>query len=456
MLATRQLPGTGRRHRVEDVISHGIDVASATTAAAEQRLQRWWRVARVLWLRWFGRVPLRGMGLVAPMLLFLVIFYVLPMAYLGFYALRNPELRQELPRFVSALAADPSTVPGEPVFLALATDLAAAREVHDDARALRALRAQSPELWQIFRDTLANIPRAAMLGITNSPDAPGGAWKAWFTGFDPAWSDTSHWTVIRRVAAPATIHNLVWVFDAQLAPDGTIKARPAEQRFYLDVLVNTITIAVVVTVATLILAFPVALVLATARARYAGALLILVMLPFWTSLLVRTYAWVMLLQTGGALNSLASGLGLIEEPLRLMQTRTGVYLAMIHILLPFMVLPLYFTMRSLGVRTLQAAASLGASPWLAFRSVYLPRTLPGMATGCLMVFVTSIGYYVTPLIIGGPGDAIASMLAAVNVNDVGKWGLAAALCLLMLATTVAVLALFTRVAGVRQALELDR
>ena len=429
---------------------------TAGAGSGDQRPQRIQRIIRVRWLRWIGPVRMRGVGLTAPLLVFLSIFYVLPIAYIGYYALRNPELRQELPHFVQALAADAAVVPDEPVFRALATDLAGAREAHDDARALRALRAQSPELWHVFRATLENIPRAAMLGITNTPDAPEGAWKRWFTEFDPAWSDEAHWNIIRRVAAPATIHNLVTVFDAQLTPDGTIRARPQGERLYIDVLGNTITISVVVTLLTLMLAYPVALVLATTRMRYAGLLLILVLLPFWTSLLVRTYAWVIILQNDGALNGVLLGLDLIDEPLRLMQTRLGVYLAMTHSLLPFMVLPIYISMRGIGVRPLQAAASLGASPWRAFRTVYLPHTLPGVATGCLMVIVTSMGYYLTPLIIGGPGDAIASMLAAFNVNDIGKWGLSAALCLLMLAATVAVLAVFMRSAGVRDALGLQR
>ncbi len=434
----------------------GGSLPAGTAAVGEQRLHRWLRIARIMWLRWFGPVRLRGLGLATPMLLFLLGFYVLPIAYVGYYALRNPELRQELPLFVQALAEDPSVVPGENVFRALATDLAAAREARGDARALRALRAQSPELWKVFRATLKAIPRAAMLGITNNPDAPEGAWKQWFTNFDPAWSDEAHWNVIRRVAAPATIHNLVTVFDAQLTPAGTIQLRPEGKRLYIEVLGNTLTISIVVTVLTLVLAYPVALVLATTRARYAGMLLILVLLPFWTSLLVRTYAWVVMLQSSGALNSVLLGLGLLDEPLRLMQTRAGVYLSMTHILLPFMVLPIYLTMRGIGVRPLQAAASLGASPWRAFRTVYLPHTLPGVATGCLMVIITANGYYLTPLIIGGPGDAIASMLAALHVNDIAKWGLAAALCLMMLATTIGVLAVFMRVPGVRDTLGLRR
>ena len=246
------------------------------------------------------------------------------------------------------------------------------------------------------------------------------------------------------------------MFDARLTSTGTIEARPAGQRQYLDALGNTLTIASVVTLATLALAYPVALVLANARPRFAGWLMILVMLPFWTSMLVRTYSWVVLLQASGAVNSLLTGLGLIEQPLSLMQTRLGVYLSMTHLLLPLMVLPIYLSMRGVGIRSLQAASSLGASPWNAFRTVYLPHTVPGVATGCLMVWVTSVGYYIAPLIIGGPGDAIASMLAAVAVNDVSKWGISAALCLLMLAMTMLVMALFSRVSGVRESLGIAR
>jgi putative spermidine/putrescine transport system permease protein len=202
-----------------------------------------------------------------------------------------------------------------------------------------------------------------------------------------------------------------------------------------------------VTLVCLLLGFPLAYLAASLPARSANLLLLFVLLPFWTSLLVRTAAWVVVLQREGILNSAMLGLSLIEQPLRMIFNRFGVYVAMVHILLPFMVLPLYSVMKGVPAVYTRAAASLGATPWTAFRRVYLPQTLPGISAGCLLVFVQALGYYITPALVGGAEDQMISYLIAFYASRTINWGMAAALSILLLSATLALCAVYGRLVG---------
>jgi putative spermidine/putrescine transport system permease protein len=177
-------------------------------------------------------------------------------------------------------------------------------------------------------------------------------------------------------------------------------------------------------------------------------LLFLVLLPFWTSLLVRTVAWVVLLQREGILNNLFLSLGLVNEPVRMIFNRFAVYVAMVHVLLPFMVLPVYAVMKGLSPSHLRAASSLGAAPFTAFRRVYVPQTLPGVGAGCLMVFIQALGYYITPALVGGADDQMISYFIAFYASKTVNWGMAAALSIMLLAATLALYAVYDRMVGI--------
>jgi len=196
------------------------------------------------------------------------------------------------------------------------------------------------------------------------------------------------------------------------------------------------------------LGYPVALVIARQPPQRAAILIFLVLLPFWTSLLVRTVAWVVLLQKEGVLNSMLLSLSIVNEPLKMIYNRFAVYVAMIHVLLPFMVLPLYSVMRSISPTYLRAASSLGATPWTAFRRVYMPQTLPGIAAGCLMVFIQALGYYITPALVGGADDQMISYFIAFYASKTVNWGMAAALSIMLLASTLVLYAVYNRLIGV--------
>jgi putative spermidine/putrescine transport system permease protein/spermidine/putrescine transport system permease protein len=216
---------------------------------------------------------------------------------------------------------------------------------------------------------------------------------------------------------------------------------------YLITLRSTFELSFLVTIVCVLLGYPLAYVIAQARARVAALLLLLVLFPIWTSLLVRCYAWLVLLQRRGLVNTWLSDLGLIDGPLPLMHNFTGTAIGMVHIMLPFMVLPLYASMRAISPDYMRAAANLGASPVRAFWQVFVPLALPGLAAGVVIVFVLCLGFYVTPALLGGGRVMMWSMQIERNVSYYGDWGAASALGVVLLVLTLAILWLFGRAIG---------
>jgi putative spermidine/putrescine transport system permease protein len=219
---------------------------------------------------------------------------------------------------------------------------------------------------------------------------------------------------------------------------------------YLQVLWITLRVAVVVTIAALLLGYPVAFVLARIDPARSNLLMSLILIPFWTSILVRTYAWMVLLGREGIVNQLLIWTGAIVDPLRLLNTTFAVYVAMVHILLPFMVLPLYAAIRAIDEDLLRAAEGLGASRLGVFRQVVLPLSLPGVAAGCLLVFILALGFFITPALVGGPKDLMIAVLINQQV-DLFDWPFASALAVLLLAAALLVYVVFARSLGVEQA-----
>lgn len=218
---------------------------------------------------------------------------------------------------------------------------------------------------------------------------------------------------------------------------------------YIRVFGITLQVAIVVTLCTLLLGYPVAYALSSISPARANLLMILVLIPFWTSILVRSYAWMVLLGQEGIINEALLAAGALSEPMQLLNTRFAVYVGMIHILLPFMILPLYAVMRGIDRNLLRAAGNLGAPPSAVFRRVFLPLSLPGVAAGCLLVFILSLGFYITPALLGGQKDVMVSMLIQQQISQL-KWGFGAALALVLLIIALGIYALFTRLLGVER------
>lgn len=208
---------------------------------------------------------------------------------------------------------------------------------------------------------------------------------------------------------------------------------------YVRVLTNTFWIAILATLACLVIGYPFAYLMTIVPGRVAGMLLIAVLLPFWSSLLVRTFAWQVLLRDTGVINRFLLDLGLISEPLTLIRTTGGVIVGMSHILLPFMVLPIYAVMRGIDPEYGRAAANLGASPTSAFVRVFVPLSLPGVLAGCLLVFVLALGFYITPALLGGLRDQMISQLIVQQIQQRLDWGFGTAMSVLLVAITLALL-----------------
>ncbi|MAC81378.1 MAG: ABC transporter permease [Rhodobacteraceae bacterium] len=206
----------------------------------------------------------------------------------------------------------------------------------------------------------------------------------------------------------------------------------------------TVQVAVVVTILTLILAYPLAYFIVTTSDRFAALLMAIVLVPFWTSILIRSYAWMVLLGRQGVINEFLTWTGVIDTPIRMLNTTFAVYVGMIHVLLPFMILPILSALKGIDGRLVAAAENLGAGPASVFRHVILPLSMPGVIAGCVLVFVLSLGFYITPALIGGPRDMMISMLIAQKV-ELYEWDEAAAVAAVLLVLTLAALAIVGRV-----------
>jgi putative spermidine/putrescine transport system permease protein len=386
---------------------------------------------------------MRRAALLAPLTGFLLVFFVLPLAWLFSLAVREAEVPRALPRTLAALQGWTAAQPLPPaLFPAFAQDLVQAREAQTLADAARRLNYAVNGV----RSTLMRAARA--VGAAE----PGTTFDAaFFDQVDPTLASPAFFAAVQEARGPVSTFYLLSALDLQRDASGVITWAPEDQRIYLQVLQRTLFISATVTGLCLLLGFPVAALLTQVSGRKADLLMALVMLPFWTSLLVRTAAWVVLLQREGLVNTLLLKIGLIAAPLELIYNRTGVLIAMTHVLLPFMILPIYSTLKDMPPNYLRAAASLGAPPVTAFFKVYLPLAAPGIAAGALMVFIMALGYYITPALVGGGGDQMLSYFVAKYTTETGNWGLAAALGGLLLATTLGLYAVSQRLSDGRRA-----
>ncbi|QBJ98650.1 ABC transporter permease [Rhodococcus sp. ABRD24] len=213
---------------------------------------------------------------------------------------------------------------------------------------------------------------------------------------------------------------------------------------YLKVLRNTFVTAITVTLVTVVIAFPFAYLMTLATPFWRGVMMIAVLIPFWTSLLVRSFALVLLLRDTGVINTVLDSVGVIDEPIPMLRHLSGVMFGMVQITLPFAVLPLYATMRTIDRRLLLAAESLGARPSVAFWKVFVPLTIPGVFAGLILVFIQALGYYITPALLGGPQNTMIGQLIVEQVSTVLKFGFAAALAVVLLGSTLILLAIASR------------
>jgi putative spermidine/putrescine transport system permease protein len=383
------------------------------------------------------RKRVRAMALTLPLLVFLALTFLVPLGALLVRAVENPEVADTLVHTGKALSGwDRKAVPPDEAFKALVTDLNAIPETAQAGVLARRLNSEVSGARSLIMNTYrARLYIAAM----NEAQV-----KEALLAQDPRWGELPYWQAIAKNSSRWTPDYLLTSLDLKRDAQGDIVKVGPEEAAFSAILVRTFSISAVVTLVCILIGYPLAYWLSTLSARRANLMMILVLLPFWTSVLVRIAAWIVLLQTNGLVNRFLMFTGLTDSPVPLLFNRLGVIIAMVHILLPFMILPLYSVMKSVPPNFVRAAVSLGSSPMAAFFRIYVPQTYPGIAAGGLLVFITSIGYYVTPALLGGAGDQMLSYYVAQYTNVEVNWGMACALGSVLLVTTLALYAVYRR------------
>ena len=384
----------------------------------------------------------KSLMLIAPLFLFVLVCFAFPIGTLLTRSVDNPDVNTALPATTQALATwKGKTLPGELAYAALVTDLANAKEKGQIGALSKRLSYEIPAYRTVISKTLRNLPDSSTVSKRDA-----------LIAVDSAWGELNYWKALKQASSTFTPYFLLAALDHRIdsATGSIVKADP-NQSIYVDIFARTFYIGGVVTILCLLLGFPVAYWLATLPEGKSNLLMICVLLPFWTSLIVRTAAWVVLLQSDGLINRSLLFLGVIDAPVQLVFNRTGVIIAMTHVLLPFMILPLYSVMKSIPTNYVRAAISLGAHPFVAFWRVYVPQTFAGLAAGALLTFILAIGYYVTPALVGGAADQMVSYFVAFYTNKTVNWGMASALGSLLLIATLLLYGVYGKLTNPNQA-----
>ena len=381
----------------------------------------------------------RALFLVAPLLLFILLTFILPIGQMLHRSIYNDSFSANMPRLTAWFGQTaPGTPPDDAAWEALALDIQSAAEARTIGVVGTRVNYDLPGTRSLFTST----------GRQSRGFEP--PWRDALLEADAKWEDPALWGAMRMASDAYSLNFFLASIDRTRDAEGRVVKVAADRAIYVDLFVKTFVMAGLITVICLILAYPVAHLLATLPLKWSNILMILVLLPFWTSLLVRTTSWMVLLQQQGVVNNVLVALGVIGEDGRIamMYNQTGTIIAMTHILLPFMILPLYSVMRPIPPSYVRAARSLGASSWTAFRRVYLPQTLPGIGAGSLLVFILAVGYYITPALVGGASGQLISNLIAFHMQDSLNWSMAAALAAILLILVLILYWLYDRLVGI--------
>lgn len=393
------------------------------------------------------RERIKALGLVTPLFAFIVLSFLIPILVMLYNSVYDPDVAENLPTTVVALQQwDGKDLPPEEVYAALVADLSNPKT--SNAVALVGKRLNY-EISGIRSKVIATGRKVKALEA--------GPYKEAVIEIDKVWGEPDTWATIKRSSSVYTPFYLLAMMDMRQGADGSVEAVPADRSIYIDILIRTLGISLFVTFATLVLGYPVAYMLATTPQKTASILMIFVLLPFWTSLLVRTTAWTILMQDGGVFSQflnitgitlLLNVTGLVEGAPQLFKTRFATIVAMTHIQLPFTLLPIYSVMKTISPNYMRAAKSLGGTPFYCFLRVYMPQTLPGVAAGCLLTFILCLGYYITPALVGGPTDQMVSGFIASAINTENNWGKASALGVILLIATLILYYVYNKLIGI--------
>ena len=382
----------------------------------------------------------KALMFVLPLLVFVSISFVLPIFDMLFRSVDNPVVSTYLPKTIEKLASwEGPALPRDEVFETLARELLIAKKNRTVGKVAARLNFETSGMRSAINKTVRKIRKYK-----------GTRYKEALIQFDKRWGERNTWDTIKRIGDRYTGVQYLAALDLKMGLEGKVEAQPEDRRIYVKIFLRTLWISLVVTITCLLLAFPVSYLLATLPLRISNILMVMVLLPFWTSLLVRTTSWIVLLQRNGVVNDIIVWLGIIDDGARIQMVynQTGTLVAMTQILLPFMILPLYSVMKTISPSYMKAARSLGASPLRAFVRVYIPQTVPGIGAGCLLVFILSIGYYITPALVGGQSGQLISNFIAYHMKSSLNWGLAAALGTILLFAVLSLYWLYNKIVGI--------
>ncbi len=394
---------------------------------------------RIALARATRRARIRAFLLVAPLLAFILVTFAFPIAQMLYRSVNNTAFSDNMPNLVSYFENNEiSGVPGEAAFAALVADLKAAKKTRKVGVVGTRVNYEFPGTRSLFTSAGRKAKRLQP------------PYKEAVLKLHKHWGSVRLWTTMQRVAQPHNLAFYMAAIDMTYDDAGNLVSVSEDRRIYVPLFIRTLWLSALIAGLCLLLAFPVAHLLATLPLRYSNLLMIFVLLPFWTSLLVRTTSWIVLLQSQGVFNDILVLLGIVGEDgrVQLMYNQMGTIIAMVHILLPFMVLPLYSVMKTIPPSYMRAARSLGATPWTAFWRVYFPQTVPGIGAGILLVFILAVGYYITPALVGGSSGQLISNLIAFHMQQSLNWSLAAALGALLLFGVLVLYWLYDRIVGI--------
>ena len=386
------------------------------------------------------RNKLRALFLVAPLFLFLVITYLFPIGDMLFRSIDDRMITSMLPNTYKSMEQwDGKELPEEPVYAAIYEDLSFLKKNKTYGKIIARLNYEKGGFSSLIKKTVRKINKFEK-----------GNYKEQFIKVHKRWGQIEYLRALKNTAPKYTVAKYLKGVDLLFDEDRNIIQVEESRRIHKILWIRTFNVALWVTVFCFILAYPISHLLATLPMKYSNLLMICVLLPFWTSLLVRTSSWMVLLQQQGPINDLIVMLGIAPNDDRpeLMYNVIGTFVAMTQILLPFMVLPIYSVMKTISPSLMRAGKSLGGTPFVTFRKVYFPLTVPGIGAGCLLVFIIAIGYYITPALVGGASGTLISNTIAYHMKSSLDWAFASALGTMLLVGVLTIYWIYNKLVGI--------
>ena len=386
------------------------------------------------------RNKIKAFLLVAPLLLFLLITYIFPIGEMLTRSIDDKMVTNMLPKTFKAMESwDGQELPPEEVFASFLIDYKILVKAKTQGKLDQRLNKEKNGFNSILKKLKRKMKKFEE-----------GNYKEQIMSVHKRFADVSYWQAIKRTAPPYTVAKYLKAVDMVIDENGDIVKVEESRRIYSQLWLRTLEVAFFVTLFCFLMGYPIAHLLATIPMKYSNLLMICVLLPFWTSLLVRTASWMILLQQQGVVNDFFVMIGLVSDDNRpeMMYNKVGTYVAMSQILLPFMVLPLYSVMKTVSPSLMRAGKSLGGTPFVSFWKIYFPLTISGIGAGSLLVFIIAAGYYITPELVGGASGKLISNSIAYHMKQTLDWSFASAMGLMLLVGVMAVYWIYNKLVGI--------